>query len=84
MAVNTGAGEQGIVLVVKNRRIVRIEAGTGISPDDVTELTEEIKQDYAQSDYGCRPVHMIYQTTQTNSPQECFITIGGFRIKVNC
>jgi signal recognition particle GTPase len=84
MAVDTGAGERGIVLVIKNRRIVRIEAGAGINPEDVTQLTEEWKQDYSQSDYGCRPVHMIYQTTQTNSPQECFMLIGNMRIRVPC
>jgi signal recognition particle GTPase len=84
MAVNTGAGEQGILLVIKNRRIIRVEAGAGINPADVTELTEEWKQNYSQSDYGCRPVHMIYQTKQTQSPEECFIIIGGVRIKVDC
>ena len=30
MAVNTGAGEVGILLVIKNRRIIRVEAGEGI------------------------------------------------------
>jgi hypothetical protein len=84
MAVDTGAGERGIVLVIKNRRIVRIEPGAGIESGDITDLTEEWKQNYSQSDYGCRPVHMIYQTKQTQSPEECFIMIGNKKIKVPC
>ena len=84
MAVDTGAGEVGILLVIKNRRIVRIEAGAGIQSEDITDLTEEWKQNYNKSDYGCRPVNMIYQTKQTQSPEECFVIIGGRRVKVPC
>lgn len=84
MAVDIGAGEVGILLVIQNRRIVRIEAGAGIKAEDITDLTEEWKQNYSQSPYGCRPVNMIYQTTQTQSPAECFMIIGGKRIKVPC
>jgi hypothetical protein len=85
MAVNTGAGEVGILLVIKNRRVIRVEGAQGTDgPGDVTDLTEQWKQDYSQSVYGCRPVETIYETKQTQSPDECFMIIAGKRIKIPC
>jgi hypothetical protein len=84
MAVNTGAGEVGILLVIKKRRVIRVEGAQGTDkPGDVTELTEEWKQAYSQSPYGCRRVETIYET-DTQSPNSCFMCIGGFRVKVPC
>jgi hypothetical protein len=84
MAVDTAAGEVGILLVIKERRIVRVEAGAGIASGDISDFTEEWKKAYSQSAYGCRLVETIYETKQTQSPDECFITIGGKRIKIPC
>jgi hypothetical protein len=81
MAVNLEAGEVGILLVIKNRRVIRVEGAPGTDgKGDVTELTEEWKRTYSQSPYGCRPVETIYETQQN----PCFMCIGGFQVKVPC
>ena len=80
MALNTG--EVACLLVIKNRRIIRVEEAEG-TENKVTPVADEQKQIYSQSTYGCRPVETIYET-DTQSPNSCFIIIGGFKVQVPC
>jgi hypothetical protein len=80
MALN--AGEVACLLVIKNRRIIRVEEAEG-TEGNVAPLTDEQKQIYSQSSYGCRRVATILET-DTQSPNSCFIIIGGFKVKVPC
>lgn len=85
MAVNTAAGEVAILLVIKNRRIFRVEGAEGTNgAGDVTPMTDAEKQAYFKSSYGCKPIETIYETEQTQSPTECFMIIGNTRIKIPC
>ena len=79
MSVNTAAGEVGILLVIKNRSIVRVEEAAG-TEGQVSALEAEEKQTYSRSPYGCRKVNTIYETQQN----PCFMIIGGFKVKVPC
>ena len=79
MAVNTGAGEVAFRVVIKDRRIVRIEEAEG-TEGKVFPLSAEEKDAWDKSTYGCRPLEMIYETKQN----PCFICIDGFRIEVPC
>ena len=82
MAVNTGAGEVAVLIVIKNRSIVRVEEAGG-TEGAVSEISAAEKQAYSRSQYGCRPVETIYEH-DTLGPNTCFMIIGGFKVKVPC
>jgi hypothetical protein len=77
MALN--AGEVAVLVVIKNRSVVRVEAAEG-TEGKVSPLTAAEKAAWSHSAYGRRPVETIYETQQN----PCFIEIAGFRIEVPC
>lgn len=85
MTINTEAGEVRVTLVIKDRVIIGVEEAEVTNGfGKVGELSDAEKQRWARSSYGCRPIETIYETQQTQSPTECFIMIGKFKIKVPC
>lgn len=79
MAVKTSEGEVAFRVVIKNRRIVRVEEAEG-TEGKVEPLSPEQKDAYDKSAYGCRRLETIYETKQN----PCFVCLGGFRIEVPC
>lgn len=82
MAADTKAGEVSVLLIIKNREIVRVEQAPG-TEGKVTPYTAEEKLRFSQSPYGCRPIETIYDH-DTQGPNTCYIIIDGYKIEVPC
>lgn len=82
MAANLGAGEVSVLLVIKDRTIVRVEEAPG-TEKKVTPFTPEERRKFSQSAYGCRPIETIYDH-DTQGPNTCYIIIDGYKIEVPC
>jgi len=71
-----------IKLLIRGTEIVGVEA-TG-SDTECTPCTLEERKLYESSPYGLRTVDTLYETQITQSPTQCFMVIGGFKIRVRC
>ena len=79
MPVNQAEGEVAFRVVIRNRRFVRVEEVEG-TEGKVLALTDDQKDAYDKSTYGCRPLATMYETKQN----PCFVCLGGFKIEVPC
>lgn len=86
MAVNPEAGEVGILIIIKNKRIERVEPAQG-TEGKVRKLEPQEKDAlfsrYRQTKYGLRSVEEIYEH-DTEGPNTCVMYIDGFEIIIPC
>jgi hypothetical protein len=83
MAIDLVNGERAFTVVFKRRRFLRIEAAAGTDGDQITDMTPEEEQTFAQSNYGLRPVVTIYETN-TQGPNTCYMIIARKKVAVPC
>lgn len=81
--IDLDAGERAFKIVIKKRRFIRIEAADGLTDGDITDMTFEEEQTFAQSNYGLRPVVTIYETN-TQGPNTCYMIIARKKVPVPC
>ena len=71
-----------IKLLIRGIEIVGVEAtGSGV---ECTTCTPDERKLYETSPYGLRSVDTLYETQITQSPTQCFMLMGGFKIRVPC
>ena len=93
MTVNPQAGEVGILIIVKNKRIERVEPAQG-TEGKVRRLQTKDKEalfsKYRGTEYGLRPVLSAEEVKielyehDTQGPNTCFMYIGDFQIEMPC
>jgi hypothetical protein len=81
--IDLDAGERAFKIVTKKRRFVRIEAAEGTDGNQISDMTLEEEQTFAQSNYGLRPLVTIYETN-TQGPNTCYIIIARKKVEVPC